>query len=150
MNLSRWTTARHVLAAFDAEAAWLTDVMAAIAREASRLRLDREPGRLARARATILDAAIARAVASQARRRRGHAAAARRSRDVEDIATRGERAAEQAAMALETLYLATGSREVPARRARVRRAVPAVPESRALRSAPVHRAGEKIEAALGR
>ena len=57
---------------------------------------------------TILDAAIARAVSSTP----DEAAATRMLRaitaDVEDIASRGERAAEHAGMALETLALATG------------------------------------------
>ena len=109
MNVARWVTARHVLAAQDGKAAAdLDDVMTAIEREGSRLRPNAEQVTTLTTRARgILDAAVARAIASKP----DAAAAARLLRaiagDVEDIAPRGERAAEQAAMALETLYLAT-------------------------------------------
>lgn len=120
LNLSRWTTARHVLAAFDPPAATeLQAVMAALAREGSRLRVDaKEVGaHIGQARA-ILDRGIARAVAS-----RPDAAMANRllraiAADAGEIATRGERAAEQAAMALETLYTSSATRQSsPAARA---------------------------------
>src|SRR5688572_3160370 len=109
LNVARWVTARHVLAAYDAKAAAdLDDVMRTLARDASRLRpaASEVVAHVSRAR-TILDAAIARAIGAKP----NATAAARLLRaiagDVETIAPRGERAAEQAAMALETLYLAT-------------------------------------------
>ena len=113
LNVARWVTARHVLAAHDAKsAADLDDVMKTLARDASRLRPNAADvvALTSRARA-ILDAAIARAVAA-----RPDAAAASRllraiAADAEEIAPRGERAAEQAAMAMETLYLATAPSE---------------------------------------
>lgn len=120
LNLSRWTTARHVLAAFDpGGASDLAEVMTALARDGSRLRPDatQVAAHASRARA-ILDRGIASAVASKpdaavaARLLRGIASEA----DV--IAFRGERAAEQAAMALETLYSAMPARDAnPAVRA---------------------------------
>ena len=109
VNVARWVTARHVLGGQDAGAAAdLDEVMTAIEREGSRLRPNAEQVTTLTTRArTILDAAIARAIASKP----DAAAAARLMRaiagDAEVIASRGERAAEQAAMALETLYLAT-------------------------------------------
>jgi hypothetical protein len=118
LNVARWVTARHVLASLDARAAAeLSEVMATLERDAGRLRAN--DGQVAalttRARA-ILDGAIARAVAAKP----DAAAPARLLRaiaaDVEDIAPRGERAAEQAAMALETLYLATVPSGEPALR----------------------------------
>lgn len=110
LNVSRWTTARHVLAAFDGEAAdEMRPVMAALQREASRLRVDANviADHVARARG-ILNRAIGRAVAA-----RPDAAGARgllraMTSDAATIALQGERAAEQAAMAMETLYTATG------------------------------------------
>lgn len=110
LNVARWATARHVLGALDAKAAAeLTEVLAALEREASRQRPAENQVTTLTARArTILDAAIARAVSSTP-----DAATATRmlraiTADVETIAARGERAAEQAGMALETLALATG------------------------------------------
>lgn len=108
LNIARWVTARHVLAVQDpAAAASLNDVMTSLAREASRLRPNEEQviSLAARAR-TTLDGAIARALTSKP-----DAAVANRLlraiiADVEEIAPRGERAAEQAAMAIETLALA--------------------------------------------
>jgi hypothetical protein len=108
LNMSRWVTARHVLALQDpAAAATLNDVMTSVAREASRLRPNEEQviSLAARAR-TVLDGAIARALTTNP-----DAATANRLlraiiADVEEIAPRGERAAEQAAMAVETLALA--------------------------------------------
>lgn len=113
LNTARWTTARHVLAAMDAGAAEeLTGVIAAIAREASRLRPDADQvvGLVGKARG-ILDRGVSRAVAA----RPDAAVAARLLRaiagDAEDIARQGERAAEQAAMAMETLYSASAPRD---------------------------------------
>lgn len=109
LNVARWVTARHVIAAQDANAATeLAEVMSALAADASRPRPNQVQVTALTARArTILDAAVARAVSS-----RPNAAMASRllraiAADVEDIAPQGERAAEQAAMALETLVLAT-------------------------------------------
>ena len=109
LNVARWVTARHVLAAYDAKAAAeLDEVMRTLARDAGRLRPNAGDvvALIARAR-NILDPAIARAVAAKP----DAAVAAKLFRaiaaDAEAIAPRGERAAEQAAMALETLYLAT-------------------------------------------
>jgi len=109
LNVARWVTARHVVAAYDAKAAAdLDDVMRILGRDASRLRPAASDvvAQTSRARA-ILDAAVARALAAKP----DAGVAARLLRaiagDVENIAPRGERAAEQAAMALETLYLAT-------------------------------------------
>jgi hypothetical protein len=106
LNLSRWTTARHVLAAYDAAAAGELDgVMLKLAAAASRLRTDAdEVAALASRGREMLDRAIARAAAAPA-----DAATARRvlhaiAGAAEDIAPRGERAAEQAAMAMESLY----------------------------------------------
>jgi len=120
LNLSRWTTARHVLAAFDAQAASeLAEVMAALAREGGRLRVEATQvgAHIGKARA-ILDRGIARVLAS----RPDAATATRMLRaivsDADSIANQGERAAEQAAMALETLYLASATHDSsPAARA---------------------------------
>ena len=111
-NHSRWTTARHVLEALDpAAVAQLAPLMASIGREASRLRAD--GGQIAtlvtQARST-LDASIAKAVSSKP-----DAALTLRllravASDAEEISVRGERAAEQAAMAMETLYSASAAR----------------------------------------
>ena len=108
LNLSRWTTARHVLAAFDeSAAAELDGVMTKLALEASRLRTDADQvvAIAAQARAMI-DRGIARALSAPA-----DAALARRllravAGGAEEIAPRGERAAEQTAMAMESLYAA--------------------------------------------
>ena len=113
LNLSRWTTARHVMAALDpASAEELAGTMTTLAREASKLRVDAEQvaALTAKARAT-LDRAIVRAIAAKPdastalRLLRGIAS------DADEIAPRGERAAEQAAMAMETLYSASAARE---------------------------------------
>ncbi|HJR58024.1 MAG TPA: multiheme c-type cytochrome [Vicinamibacterales bacterium] len=113
LNLSRWTTARHVLAALDEPAAReLNEVMSALARDGSRLRVDSKQvvGHIERARA-ILDRGIARAVASKPDARTGTALLRAIASEAEAIAARGERSAEQAAMALETLYTASATRE---------------------------------------
>jgi hypothetical protein len=113
LNLSRWTTARHVLAAFDEHGAReLTDVMAALARDGSRLRPDvpQVSAHITRARG-ILDRGIARAVAARLDMNTATTLLRAIASDADAIAPRGERAAEQAAMALETLYTATATRE---------------------------------------
>ena len=105
LNTSRWTTARHVLAAFDPRAAEeLKEVVTSLAREASRLRAneDQVVSLVSRAK-PILDGAAARAATSKP-----DAVVAGRllraiASDAESIAAAGERAAEQAAMAMETL-----------------------------------------------
>jgi Cytochrome c554 and c-prime len=106
LNLSRWTTARHVLAAYDeAGAADLDAVMLKLAAAASRLRTDEnDVAALAGRARELLDRAITRVTAAPA-----DAAAARRmlhalAGAAEEIAPRGERAAEQAAMAMESLH----------------------------------------------
>ncbi|HVL66793.1 MAG TPA: multiheme c-type cytochrome [Vicinamibacterales bacterium] len=113
LNMARWATARHVLAAFDpASAEELAPLMTAIARDGSRLRVDADAlaAAIGRARA-ILDRGVARALAA-----RPDAVGAQRlfraiAADAEGIAAQGERAAEQAAMAMETLHAAMASRE---------------------------------------
>jgi hypothetical protein len=117
LNLSRWTTARHVLGVYDQSAAGqLNEVMQSLAREASRLRPNEEQVvTLANRGRSILDGAISRAVSTQP----DAALAGRLLRaiagDAEAIASHGERAAEQAAMAMETLYTASAGGEGPAR-----------------------------------
>ncbi len=120
LNLARWTTARHVLTVHDGAAAKeLSEVMTALAREGSRLqaRPDEIVALTTRARG-ILDRGIAKAVAAQP-----DAAMATRllralASDADALARHGERAAEQAAMAMETLYAASArGTESPAVRA---------------------------------
>ena len=143
-NLSRWTTARHVLRAFDAGSVdELTGIMTSIAREASRLRVD--PNQVATLVGTGARHTRPRHRPRSditARRRDDHAAPARIASEADDISIRGERAAEQAAMAMETLYTATAHAPAePGRPRRVRRTVPAVPEPEQLRPAPLCCAG---------
>ncbi len=109
VNQSRWATGRQVAAAYDAQAAAdLDPVMTKLALEASRLRVDGDQvvALVAQARG-IFDRVIARAQTMQPdaamATRLLHAIAA----DAEAIAPRGERAAEQAAMAMDTLYAAS-------------------------------------------
>jgi hypothetical protein len=106
LNLARWATGRHVLSAYDAAAAEELDgLMIRLATEASRLRADTAQVAALTARAReVVDRGIARALATP-----GDAALARRmlraiADSAEAIAPRGERAAEQAAMAMESLY----------------------------------------------
>jgi hypothetical protein len=108
LNVSRWITARHVLAAQDPKAAAdLNDVIMSLAREASRLRPNEEQVvSLATRARTMLDSAIARVVLSKPDATVANRLLRTIIADVEDIAPRGERAAEQAAMAMETLYTA--------------------------------------------
>lgn len=123
LNQSRWATGRRVVAAYDPQAAAdLDPLMTRLAVEASRLRIDAEQvASLASQARTILDRALARAIAAPpdpaTAGRLLHAIAA----DAGQIAPRGERAAEQAAMALDTLYAAStrGSAESPAVRAAI-------------------------------
>ena len=111
-NHSRWTTARHVLEALEpAAAAQLAPLMTSIGREARRLRADGgQIATLVTQARSVLDASIAKAVLSKPdaamtlRLLRGIAS------DAEEISVRGERAAEQAAMAMETLYSASAAR----------------------------------------
>lgn len=118
LNPSRATTARRVLAEFDASAAADLDaVMTALMVEVARVPVqrDRIAGLVARARA-LVDRGVSRVTASAP----DAATASRLLRaiagDAEAIAPRGERAAEQAAMALDTLYAASRgtARESPA------------------------------------
>jgi Cytochrome c554 and c-prime len=109
LNQARWATGRRVLAVYDQQASTELDgVMAKIALEASRLRSDasRIASLVGDARA-ILDRGINRALTAAPDAalpaRLFHAIAG----DVEEIAPRGERAAEQTGMALETLYIAS-------------------------------------------
>lgn len=111
LNLSRWTTARQVVAVYDAQAAAEVDaLMAKLAASASRLRTDADDvAALASRGREMLDRTIARAVAAPV-----DATVTRRMLQAlagaaEDIAPRGERAAEQAAMAMESLYAALAS-----------------------------------------
>jgi hypothetical protein len=113
LNLSRWATARHVIAAYDGQAAIdLAEVMSALARDGSRLRVDANQvvSHVNRAR-TLLDRGIARAVSEKP----DAAVAGRLLRALMNekgyIAMQGERAAEQAGMALETLYTASAPRD---------------------------------------
>ena len=109
LNLARWTTARHVLATVDsASATELAEIMQALAREGSRLQVkpDEVVALTVRARAS-LDRGIAKALATQP-----DAAMATRllralTSDADALSRHGERAAEQAAMAMETLYTAS-------------------------------------------
>ncbi len=109
LNQARWTTGRRVLGAFDQQAATELDaLMTKIALESSRLRGDAgRIGALVNDGRAILDRGITRALTAPAdaaiATRLFHAIAS----DAEEIAPRGERAAEQAGMALETLYMAT-------------------------------------------
>ena len=108
LNVARWATARHVLAAYDARAgAELDEVMTSLAREASRLKANEGQVTALTARArTILDAGIARAAATKPDAAMANRLLRAIASDAESIAMRGERAAEQAAMAMETLYSA--------------------------------------------
>jgi hypothetical protein len=105
LNISRYVTARRVLDAYEPGAtAELDDVIARLQIEASRLRAkDDEVVLLASQARAIVDRGVARALATppsaEIARRILNAIFA----DVPEIAERGERAAEQAAMAAETL-----------------------------------------------
>jgi hypothetical protein len=105
LNVSRWVTARHVLEALDpSAAAELDGVMPKLVIEASRLRT-KEDDVVAfanRARA-IVDRGVARALASTLTAETTQRMLRAIFADAPEIAERGERAAEQAAMAVETL-----------------------------------------------
>lgn len=109
LNQSRWTTARHVLTAYDAKAGTEMDaIMTKLAAEASRLRVDPDQVTSLAARGReILDRAIPKVLTGQT----DAALAGRLLRlllaDADGISLRGERAAEQAAMAMESLYTAS-------------------------------------------
>jgi hypothetical protein len=109
LNQSRWTTGRRVLAAYDQQGSNELDaVMTKIALESSRLRADAaQIAALVNDARAMLDRGISRALMAQPdaamATRLLHAIAA----EAEEIAPRGERAAEQAGMALETLYTAS-------------------------------------------
>ena len=121
LNESRWSTGRLVLAAYDAQAATDLDaVMTKLALEVSRVRGDTDQIASLSSRARdLLDRAISRASSvpldAGMAGRLLHAIAG----DAPGIAARGERAAEQAAMAMDTLYagMHRGSDESPAVRA---------------------------------
>ena len=105
LNVSRWVTARHVLETLDPQAATELDaIMPKLVIEASRLRTKEDDVvAFANQARAIVDRGVARAVAStptaEATSRMLRAIFA----DAAGIAGRGERAAEQAAMAVETL-----------------------------------------------
>lgn len=109
LNPSRWTTARRVLAAFDAPASEDLDaVLTKLLVDTSRVPLKRpEIAALIERARGVLDRGVARVAAAPADA--GLASRLLRSiaGDAEIIAPRGERAAEQAAMALDTLYAAS-------------------------------------------
>jgi hypothetical protein len=109
LNQSRWATARQVVAAYDQQASNELDaVMTKIGLESSRLRSDaNQIGSLVNDARAILDRGINRALSAQP----DAALASRLFHGIvgsaEEIAPRGERAAEQVGMALETLYSAS-------------------------------------------
>lgn len=112
-NTSRWATAKAVLETFDPGAAeQLSGQMASIAREASRLRVngDQLVTLVAQTRG-MLDGAIARAVAAKLDAAMTMKLLHGIASSAEEVSIRGERAAEQAAMAMETLYTASATRE---------------------------------------
>jgi hypothetical protein len=105
LQVSRYLTARRVLAAYDASAEQqLTGVMDALQIESSRLvvKPDELASLTAQARA-IVDRGLAQAVASTPSVEIAQSMLRAIYADVPQIADRGERAAEQAAMAAETL-----------------------------------------------
>jgi hypothetical protein len=115
LNLSRWYTARHVLAAFDGQAAIdLAPVMAAIAKDGSRLRVDANQiaSHISKAR-SILDRGISRAMTVRPHPDTAGSLFRALMNESAYIGAQGERAAEQAAMALETLHRARTTGESP-------------------------------------
>ena len=108
LQVSRYVTARRVMAAWDAPAAAdLDPVMARLQIEASRLAAKPdEVVNLAGAARAIVDRAITRAIASPATADMTHAMLRGIFADAPAIAGRGERAAEQAGMAAEVLAMA--------------------------------------------
>jgi hypothetical protein len=105
LNVSRWVISRHVLEALDPQAATELDtVMPKLAIEASRLRTkEEEIVRLTNQARGILDRGVARAVAASPTAEIASRIVRAIFADTPEIAGRGERAAEQAAMAVETL-----------------------------------------------
>lgn len=108
LQVSRYLTARRVLAAWDAQGATELDaVMGRLQIEASRLTAKPdEVATLANAARTIVDRAIGRALSSAATPEMASAILRGIFTDTPAIAARGERAAEQAAMAAEVLATA--------------------------------------------
>jgi hypothetical protein len=105
LQVSRYVTARRVLAAYDASAEQqLTGVMDALQVESSRLvvKPDEVASLAGQARA-IVDRGLTKAVASTPSAEIAQSMLRAVYADVPEIAARGERAAEQAAMAAETL-----------------------------------------------
>ena len=105
LNVSRWATARHVLETFDPQSATELDaVMLKLAIEASRLRTKEDDviALITQARA-LVDRGVARAAASTPTAEATSRMLRAMFADASEIAARGERAAEQAAMAVETL-----------------------------------------------
>lgn len=110
LQVSRYLTARRVLAAYDASAEQqLTGVMDALQVESSRLvvKPDEVASLAGQARA-IVDRGLTQAVASTPSAEIAQSMLRAIYADVPEIAARGERAAEQAAMAAETLTEALG------------------------------------------
>ena len=108
LNQSRWTTGR-VLAVYDAASADELDaVMTKLAAEVARARAGADQvGPLAAQARALLDRAIARALTTQPDAAFATGLLHALAGDAAAIAPRGERAAEQAAMALDTLYSAS-------------------------------------------
>jgi hypothetical protein len=105
LNVSRWVTARRVLEALDPQAAGeLDSVMPKLVIESSRLRTkEDEVVALANQARGIVDRGVARALASTPTAEMTSRMLRAIFADAPGIAERGERAAEQAAMAVETL-----------------------------------------------
>jgi hypothetical protein len=108
LNVSRWVTGRHVLEAVDSQAASELDaVMPKLVIEASRLRTKEDDVvTLASQARAIVDRGVARAIASTPTADGTSRMLRAIFADAPEIAGRGERAAEQAAMAVETLTAA--------------------------------------------
>jgi Cytochrome c554 and c-prime len=108
LNVARYVTARRVLEAWDPSAA--SDLDATMTRlqiEASRLRVkEEEVATLARQARTIVDRGISRGVAATPTAESTSKLLQSLLEDAPAIAERGERAAEQTAMAVETLATA--------------------------------------------
>ena len=108
LQVSRYLTARRVLAAWDSPgAAELDSVMGRLQVEASRLTAKPDDvATLANAARTIVDRAVGRVLSSAATPDMASAMLRGIFADAPEIAARGERAAEQAAMAAEVLATA--------------------------------------------
>ncbi len=105
LNVSRWVTARRVLEVLDPQAAGELDtVMPKLVIESSRLRVKEDDVlALASQARGIVDRGVARAIASTPSAESTSRLLRAMFADAPEIAERGERAAEQAAMAVETL-----------------------------------------------